>query len=369
MPPMYSEGGNLFQGKPWRTTMEENNRDPEAMVDHYLEAGQTAKAFELLYKLAVLSAKKKDFVQSEAFRDRLYEIDSFALPRILAVNEVIDAEKSKAIKPDDRKLWSRFFEGLSPMEANALFLALGNEVFDSESLILNQGQPNDRLFFVTHGQLKMLYSDQDKEFLIEKLGAGDIFGEETFFSVNVCTVSVKTLTQVDVKILDRAVFEKLKAMHDTLEINLKKLCGAGRSVFSRLRQKGIDRRSFRRINLNTKVSFQLLASDAPKAMQRFVRAELWDISKGGLSFYFQSKNREAVRNLVGRSVGVRLELTVEGHPKTVSLTGVVHGVQSHPLDEYSVHLQFNRRLSDSAVKFMEHIAQTETSTGPTPSRA
>lgn len=337
--------------------MTQQTPDPEAMVEKYLSDGRNDKAFELLYKMAVLSAKKKDFVNSESFRDRLYEVDSFALTRIVEVNEIIEAEKSKAITPDDRKLWSRFFEGLKPNEANAMFLALSSKAYESETLIVEQGKPNDKLFFVAQGQLKMIYSDQDKELLIEKLGSGDIFGEDTFFSVNVCTVSVKTLTQVHMRFLDRAVFENLKADNSTLASDLKKICGSGRSIYNRLRQKGIDRRSFRRINFNTKVSFQLLASDKSKAMQRSVKAELWDISKGGLSFYFQSKNREAVRSLIGRNVGVRFELPVEGKVKTVALAGVVHGVQSHPLDEYSVHLQFNRRLSDSAVQTIERIAE------------
>jgi len=337
--------------------MKEATPDPEAKVEQYLKAGQTDKAFELLYKLAILSAKKKNFVQSESFRDRLYEIDSFALSRIVEVNEIIETEKSRAITPDDRKLWSRFFEGLKPNEANAIFLALRKEVYESETLIIEQGQPNDRLFFITQGQLKLIYRDQNRELLIEKLGSGDIFGEDTFFSVNVCTASVKTLTQVHTSYMDRNIFDNLRSAHSTLGPELKKVCGSGRSVFNRLRQKGIDRRSFRRINLNTKVSFQMLASDAGKAMQRSVKAELWDISKGGLSFYFQSKNREAVRSLIGRNIGVRFDLEIEGKPKTVALAGVVHGVQSHPLDEYSVHLQFNRRLSDEAVQTIERIAE------------
>ena len=337
--------------------MKKPNPDPDAMVDQYLKAGRSDKAFELLYKLAILSAKKKNFVQSESFRDRLYEVDSFALSRIVEVNEVIEAEKSKAISTDDRRLWSRFFEGLTPIESSAFFLNLRKAGIESERLILKQGQPNDKLFFIDQGQLKLLYSDQDKEFLIEKLGSGDIFGDDTFFSVNVCTVSVKTMTQAHIRFMDRTIFEKLKAAHNTMESNLKKVCGSSRSVFNRLRQKGIDRRSFKRINLNTKVSFQLLASETSQAMQRSVKAELWDISKGGLSFYFQSKNREAVRNLIGRNIGVRFDLALDGKFKPIALSGVVHGVQSHPLDEYSVHLQFNRKLSDAAVKTIERIAQ------------
>ncbi len=337
-------------------TLKETISDPEAMVDRHLNAGQTDKAFELLCKLATFSARKKDFAKSEAFRDRLYEIDSFALSRIVEVNEVIDAEKSKAITPDHRRLWSRFFKELSSKEVNALFLALKKETLESDMVILNQGQDNDKLFFISQGQLKLLYSDQDKEFLIQKLGNGDIFGEDTFFSVNVCTAAVKTLTRVEVSHIDRAAFEKLKNAHSSLEPNLKKICSYGKTILNQLRQKGIDRRSYKRINLNTKVSFQLLASETAKAIQRSVTAELWDISKGGLSFYFQSKNREAVRNLIGRNIGVRFALEVKGKSKTIALAGVVHGVQSHPLDEYSVHLQFNRKLNDSAIETIERIA-------------
>ena len=112
--------------------MNEQKPDPEAMVEIYLKHGETDKAFELLFKLALWNAKKKDFVKAETFRDRLYEVDSFALSRIVEINELIESEKSKSITTDDRKLWSRFFEGLSPSEANAFFLHLRKEEMESK---------------------------------------------------------------------------------------------------------------------------------------------------------------------------------------------------------------------------------------------
>jgi hypothetical protein len=328
---------------------------PEARVEHYLTSGETDKAFELLYKLAVLSAKKKNFAASETFRDRLYEVDSMALSKIVEVNEIIEAEKDKAVTTDDRNLWTPLFEGLSANQANDLFLSLKNKTFESETLILEQGRTNDRLFLLDQGQVSMFYSDNEKEFLIARLGSGDIFGEDTFFSVNVCTASVKTLARTHLKYIDKAAFEKLKAVHQSIESKLKKVCLSGRSIFNRLRQKGIDRRSYKRINLNTKISFQILASNASP---RSVKAELWDISKGGLSFYFQSKNPRAVQSLIGQNIGVRFDLNFKGKAKTVALSGVVHGVQSHPLDEYSVHLKFNRQLSDTTIKAIELISNS-----------
>ena len=227
--------------------------DTEMLIEQHLKTGQTDKAFELVYKLALLSAKKKEFAKAEALRDRLYEIDSFALSRIIDINEIIETEKSRAILPDDRKLWANLFEGLEPGEANELFLAFRKVAFDSETLILKQGQTNEQLYFITRGQVKLVYSDQDKELLITKLGRGDIFGDETFFSVNVCTETVKTLTEVNVHVLDRDVFARLKTEYRTLEKNLQKVCAAKRSVFNQLRQKRIDRRAFRRINWNVEL--------------------------------------------------------------------------------------------------------------------
>lgn len=328
-------------------------QEPEAMVEHYLTCGQTREALSLLYKLAIESAKKKDFATSESYRDRLYEIDSLDLSKIVEVNEIIEAEKDKAITADDRNLWSPLFDGLGANQANDFFLSLKKEVIESETLVLEQGRINDRLFFVDQGQVSMYYSDHEKELLIAKLGSGDFFGEDTFFSVNVCTASVRTLTRTYLRTIDKAALKKLKAVHESLASNLKKVCLSGRSIYHRLRQKGMDRRAFKRVNLNTKISFQLLSSSA---VPRSVKAELWDISKGGLSFYFQSKNPHAVQSLIGQSIGVRFDLNLKGKTKTVALSGVVHGVQSHPLDEYSVHLKFNRQLSNAAVRTIECIS-------------
>lgn len=333
-------------------------RNSEVLVAQYLTAGQNDKAFAMLFKLAVSSAKEKDFATSEAFRDRLYEIDSMALSKIVEVNEIIEEEKNKAITTDDRKLWSPLFQGFSANQANDFFIALSKETIESDTLILEQGRANDRLFLVDQGQVSMFYSDHEKEFLIARLGSGDIFGEDTFFSVNVCTASIKTLTRTHLRTIDKTRFEKLKVIHESLESKLKKACVSGRSIFNRLRQKGIDRRSFKRINLNTKISFQLLSSSVSNAAPRSVRAELWDISKGGLSFYFQSKNPHAVQSLIGQDIGVRFDLNIKGKTKTVALSGVVHGVQSHPFDEYSVHLKFNRKLSDTTIRAIEWISNT-----------
>lgn len=127
-------------------------------------------------------------------------------------------------------------------------------------------------------------------------------------------------------------------------------------MFDRMQMRGIDRRSYRRIKLQTKVTVQLLSSDANSIMARPLTAELWDISKIGISFYFQSKDRDAVRRLVGRTLGVSFSLLVGDKQTDVNVTGVVQGVASHPMEEYSVHLRLNRNFSDRSIQIIQTSA-------------
>lgn len=326
------------------------------LIDQYIENDQSEKAMDLLYKLAIQSARNKDFVNAEAYRDRLYEVDSMALSRIIEVNEVIEAEKSRALTPDIRRMWEPFFQGLTSEEAGSFFFALKEQQIESDQLILEQGQPNDRLYLIHQGNLKVVYQDREKEVLIQRLGSGDIFGQDTFFSVNVCTASVKTLSAVRLSYLERKTLENLTNALEFLESNLKEVCSSRDSMFDIMQRRGVDRRSYRRINLHTKVTVQLLSPESKAVLRRPLTAELWDISKIGLSFYFKSKNRDAVRRLVGRTLGVSFSLLLGDKYKDINVTGVVQGVDSHPMEEYSVHLRLNRNFSDRAIQTIQSVA-------------
>jgi hypothetical protein len=49
-------------------------------------------------------------------------------------------------------------------------------------------------------------------------------------------------------------------------------------------------------------------------------------------------------------------LSINGENKTITTTGVVQGVGSHPQEEYSIHLQLNRPFSDDAMKTIASLA-------------
>jgi len=325
-------------------------------LNRLVQNGQTEEAVSQLVEMAVASARKSDFDQAESYRDQIYEIDSMALSAIVTVNEIIETEKSKALTPDRRRLWSQFFNGLSAEEANAFFFALKDRKVESEKAIQVQGEPNNRLYLVNNGQLRMLHEREDKQFLIQTLSSGDIFGADTFFSINVCTASVTTISTSRISFLERERLEKLNRQFPHLESRLKKICGSGDRIYNWIRRKGIDRRAYKRINFPTKITFQILSSEEKSVAHRRVSAEMWDISKNGLSFYFHSKHKDAVRQLLGHTLGIHFTIDTGNGPKNVAVTGIVQGVQDHPLDEYSVHLKLRRNFSDEAIKTIHRLA-------------
>ncbi len=328
----------------------------EAQVAQFIKAGQSEKAVHVLYQLALASAQAHDFVQAEVYRDQIYKVDAMALSSIVKVNEAIEAQKSKMLTQDFRRLWAPMFEKFSKEAAHAFFFNLKHLSCESEKLIIRQGRPNAKLYLIHHGHIKIIYADKDKELLIDTLGGGDIIGQDSFFSVNVSTVDVKTLTPVRLSYLDRATLDRLKANGQICEEEIDSACRFAASIADRLRRKGLDRRSEKRFNLHVKITFELLSSDSKNSLKRKITAELWDISKSGLSFYFQSKNRKAIRSLIGRTLGVRFNLDIEGQSKSVAVTGIVHGIESHPLDEYSVHLKLKRHFSDAVIQAIQKSA-------------
>ena len=168
--------------------MQDDTTNPDSLIEEYLAAGHTGKAVELLYTLAISTAKNKDFLKAEAYRDRLDAIDSMALASIVEINKTIEAEKSNTMTPAFRQLWGPFLKNLSDEEANAFFFSLTKLTVESEKVVLTQGKSNNRIYLIWNGRLKEVYSDREKEFMIHSLGSGDYFGQDTFFSLNVCNL-------------------------------------------------------------------------------------------------------------------------------------------------------------------------------------
>jgi CRP-like cAMP-binding protein len=337
--------------------MEVEMNQTQALVDRYIDDNRTGDAFRLLCKTAIGLARHQRFDEAETCRDRLYEINGSALSAIIKVNEIIENEKSRSIAPELRQIWAPIFDRLTIEEANALHLALKPVHLGPDYAVIEQGKANDRLFLVNSGQLKMSCRIGGNDLLIKTMGIGTCFGHETFFSINVCTHSVRTLSHVELSCLEKKRLVSLQTKFPLLYSNLENIiCDLSRSAYDSLYIKGIERRNYKRYRLSTRIRAHLLTSNADPITGMPINGDMWDISKNGLSFYYQSKNTKTVQRLLGRAICVRFHLKGIRHTKPIVVKGIVRGVQNHPQDKYSVHLKLTPGFSDTAIKTISKIA-------------
>ncbi len=329
----------------------------QALVDQYIDDNRACDAFELLCRTAIGLARHQRFDEAETCRDRLYEVNGSAISAIIKVNEIIENEKSRSMAPELRQIWAPIFNRLTIEEANALHLALKPVHLGPDCAVIEQGKANDRLFLVNSGRLKMSCRIGGNDLLIKTMGIGTCFGQETFFSINVCTHSVRTLSYVELSCLEKKRLVSLQTKFPLLYSNLENIiCDLSRTAYDSLYIKGIERRNGKRYRLSTRIMAHLLTSNADPITGMPINGDMWDISKNGLSFYYKSKHMKSVQRLLGRAMCVRFHLKGCGRSKPIVVKGIVRGVQNHPLDNYSVHLKLTPGFSDTAIKTISKIA-------------
>ncbi len=336
--------------------MQQDLSKQEEQVENDIQAGNTVAAVKGLFELIVFYAKKKDFQKAETLRDRLYDTDPMALTEIINANEIIEQEKAGIINIDHRKTWSKLYDQLSTENGGILFHSLQELENEGGQTIYRQGDRNNRLYFVNQGQLKMIHEKEDEEVLIKTLVAGDIFGQDSFYSINVCTTSVVTMSPVSLSYLDRDVVERWRTEHHVLESQLRQYSLSEDAIEGILEAKGLDRRTHKRLKTSTKVSSQVISPETNRPLSRAFFGVLTDISRGGLCFYIHTKNRKTVQALMGRRVRLNVEIPTTKDPAKIKLVGVVQGAQTHPFDKYSIHLEFLSPLKDAQMNLIQQIA-------------
>ena len=196
----------------------------EELVDQHVRHDNKEAAVELLFDLILRHAREKNFEKAEALRERLFEVDPMSLTEIIKSAEIIEEEKNESIDPDHLNVWSGMYDLLTTEEAHTLYLAMKNSTYDTDEPVFRQGELNSKLWFMNHGRLKMFYTLGDRELLLKTLGPGDIAGEDTFFSITVCTTSLITLSQVKLSFLDKDTFTKWKDRYPNLSSTLTDYC-------------------------------------------------------------------------------------------------------------------------------------------------
>ncbi|MDP2863140.1 MAG: cyclic nucleotide-binding domain-containing protein [Desulfobacterales bacterium] len=327
----------------------------EGLVDKYISENKTEPAVKLLFDIITICAKEKNFSKAESLREKLMEVDPMALSEIIRSAEIIEEEKSGSLDKAHMDIWSGLYGKLTPEESNALFYSMKEVVYDANEPVFKKGDHNSMLYFIDKGELKMVYEQQGKVILLKKLKPGDIAGQDTFFSISVCTTSLLTLSKVKMNCLGKDVLARWSKEIPTLEPKLKDYSLKIESAHDLLKKKGMDRRLVNRHNLSGKVAVQMINASGNPVGKAF-RGELSDISASGISFYIKTSDRKNASFLLGRNLNLLFAVPGNAAFEKITQTGTVIGVSYHLFNDYIIHLKFSMELSSVLVAEIEKRA-------------
>jgi CRP-like cAMP-binding protein len=331
--------------------------EQEKMIDRYLQENNKQAAVQLLVELILKNATLKDFDRAEYLRDKLLEVDPMAVNEIVKTGEMIEAEKGDAIDKDHLDIWADFYEKLTPEEINALFYSMQLVKHPANHMIYKQGEMRSCLYFIDKGRLKMFYRHAEKASLLKTLGAGDIFGEDTFFfSEAFCSTSVITDSPVKLYVLLKDELDQLYAKTPGLESKLNDYCSSLESVADLIKTKNLERRIDKRLNLPARISVKLMDDTNRAAIAPF-RAELLDISASGLSFLMKTTEKISTI-LLGRNLSMELTFEELGSGMEINCVGSVVAVNREPFHEYVIHTEFIKNLAPDIIDNLTYLIDT-----------
>lgn len=330
----------------------EQRLEQEKQLEYFLQQHDTEAAIKQLSELIADYAREKNFEQAERLHNKMYEVDPMALTEIVRTREIIEAEKNETLDSEHLELWPELYYSLATAEANALYYSMKSAIFESGDTIVAQGKLNSRLFFVLSGFIHALYKRGDTERYFSTLSAGDIFGQHSFFSLTVCTVTLKAQSRVKVNYLENEVLKQWKIDVPALESKLADYCRKKDTIKEAFEKQDMERRADKRTALSGRLSFQLL-DNAGKLIAKSYKGHLVDISAGGLSFLVKSSKEKSMRLLLGRRIRVAFHLPLKsGQTLTVNETMVIIAIQPQVFDDYSFHVKFETRKNN---RFLEEI--------------
>ncbi len=316
----------------------------EREVYALLGKDKAESAKKILSALIEKTAQLRKFNEAEALRLRLIDIDAMALAEIIRAAEIIEDAKSNSIDQGHILIWSDLYDLLTTEEFNVLYHSLEHETYPTETVIVKQGDPQWRLFFVNKGRVKLYFNEKENETLVKTVGPGNVFGGASFFDDSVWTLNAASMGSVELSTLSMKSVDEWREEHPAIEAKIQDYCLRFDKVNDFFISTGAERRQEERIPLAGSIHINLL-DDSGKLTDTTIRGEGSDISTGGLSFLSRITQRKQARTLLGRQVKIFFSDS-EGHEKQVGLSGTVVAVRNLYSAEpgRSVHISFDTEL-------------------------
>jgi CRP-like cAMP-binding protein len=322
----------------------------EQRIKDLLAKGKKQEAVSIIMKYIEAAARQKMFDKAEKLRDTLIKIDSMMLAEIIRAAEIIEEHKAASIDPEDQETWTALTEILSTDEFTSLYHAMTRRHYSNGETVVEQGMLRPQLLFINSGQVQLFTHVNGSEVPLKTVGPGEVIGGGTFFEASVWTVSVRS-QGAELLVLSRKRMEKLVEKHTSLESRLIDFSARFVSANVIFRKTKRSRRRYERKSIVGRAAATLLSKDGKETDISF-KGDLFDISRGGLSFVVRVSRKKNANMLFGSRIRVGIPVGRASSKRQSFYDGKVVAVRGHHVigNEYSLHVQFDEQLSHQEVQ-------------------
>jgi CRP-like cAMP-binding protein len=133
------------------------------------------------------------------------------------------------VKPQTLQKYS-LFGGLLEEQIEEIMPLLEQEKFEADQVIISEGKPNDKIYFVIEGQVVVT----KRGIILSQFGEGEAFGEMEVLDVMPAIATIKTLTPVTVLSISNKTLREIYKMD--VKIFSLMLMNLARDLSRRLRR-------------------------------------------------------------------------------------------------------------------------------------
>ncbi|MDR3020758.1 MAG: cyclic nucleotide-binding domain-containing protein [Treponema sp.] len=103
------------------------------------------------------------------------------------------------------------FGGLDEEQIDSIFPLFKEENLEPDEVIITEGKPNDKIYFLVNGQVSVT----KKDVFLARFGEGDAFGEMEVLDVMPAVATIKTVTPVKIMSISN------KALREIYKLDIK----------------------------------------------------------------------------------------------------------------------------------------------------
>jgi CRP-like cAMP-binding protein len=314
------------------------------------DQGSGNTAAKTLLNEIVQFANQKNFAKAESLREELIKTAPTAVREIVRSGEIIEQKKADSMDPRVIKPWADLFNQLNASEASAFYYALKAFIVKPNQPVFQQGNCDNRLYFIQSGSLKLKYFDYDqkKNVTITTLRKGDIAGVEPFFTFTNHTTNLVAAEESIICYLDKQAYQKIVATHHAMESKLCSFCESKKINPFQNASEPPARRAHERYKANLKGQVQRFDPKG-KLLPEISDIRVADLSAGGLCYMVNNIKVGEAANLHNSRIQITAFYQKYSLSYELKKIGKVVSLKFFPHGECSVHIQFEEPLNESTV--------------------